>query len=134
MNTVFTYGSLMFAPVWTHVVRGHYSNARGTAIGVRRGAVPNEEYPGCTRKPDASTQGCAYFNVDATDLARLDAFEGAHYWREAVLIRSEEGQTFPAWIYLYRFGKTLTDSDWSPERFERDGMAKFLANYTPTTL
>jgi gamma-glutamylcyclotransferase (GGCT)/AIG2-like uncharacterized protein YtfP len=134
MNTVFTYGSLMFAPVWTHVVRGQYASALGTALGVRRGAVPNEEYPGCAREASARTHGRAYFNVDAADLARLDTFEGAHYWREAVLVRSEDGQTFPAWIYLYRFGNTLTETDWSPERFEREGMAKFLANYTPTTL
>jgi gamma-glutamylcyclotransferase (GGCT)/AIG2-like uncharacterized protein YtfP len=134
MNTVFTYGSLMFSQVWRHVVRGHYASISGVAIGVRRGAVPNEEYPGCTRVANAHTQGRAYFNVDAADLARLDAFEGAHYWRESVLVKSDEGQTFPAWIYLYKFADVLTQTDWSPERFEREGMAKFLAHYTPTTL
>ena len=134
MNTVFTYGSLMFAPVWAHVVRGKYASAEATALGVRRGAVPNEEYPGCLRDANAQTQGCAYFNVAAEDLARLDTFEGAHYWRESVLLRFDDAQTQPAWIYLYRFSEKLSAADWSPERFEREGMAKFLANYTPTTL
>ncbi len=134
MNTVFTYGSLMFAPVWTHVVRGHYASAPATALGVRRGAVPNEQYPGCKRVPNAKTAGRAYFNVDVADLVRLDTFEGAHYWRESILVQTENGHTFSAWIYLYRFGQTLTEADWSPERFEREGMAEFLAHYTPTTL
>ena len=134
MNTVFTYGSLMFAPVWKHVVRGKYANANAQAPGVRRGSVPNEQYPGCVRDAHASTVGRAYLNVDASDLKRLDTFEGAHYWREAILVKTENGQSMSAWIYLYRFPNTLTPADWSPERFERDGMAKFLAHYTPTTL
>jgi gamma-glutamylcyclotransferase (GGCT)/AIG2-like uncharacterized protein YtfP len=134
MNTVFTYGSLMFDPVWSHVVRGHYASAPARAIGVRRGAVVNEAYPGCVREPEASTAGRVYFNVSAADMARLDTFEGEHYWREAVLVRDDRGQTHAAWIYMYRLTAGLSATDWSPEWFEREGMAKFLASYTPTRL
>ncbi len=124
----------MFAPVWKHVVRGEYMSAIASAPGVRRGAVPNEEYPGCERNVHSSTSGRVYLGVDAADLNRLDTFEGAHYWREAILVKTDNGQSMPAWIYLYRFPETLTSTDWSPDRFERNGMAKFLAHYTPTTI
>jgi gamma-glutamylcyclotransferase (GGCT)/AIG2-like uncharacterized protein YtfP len=134
MNTVFTYGSLMFAPVWTHVVRGHYASAVASALGVRRGAVTGEHYPGCRRDDHARTQGQVYFNVNAADMKRLDTFEGAHYWRESILIATDDRQTLPAWIYLYKMPEKLSTADWSPTQFEREGMAKFLATYTPTTL
>jgi gamma-glutamylcyclotransferase (GGCT)/AIG2-like uncharacterized protein YtfP len=131
---VFTYGSLMFDPVWAHVVRGRYASVRATVPGVRRGAVMGEHYPGCRRDAAAHTQGRLYLDVNAADLARLDAFEGEHYWREAILVKADDEHSLPAWMYLYKLPEKLTKEDWSLTQFERDGMAKFLATYSPTRL
>ena len=43
---VFTYGSLMYAPVWERVVVGRYQAAQASAAGFRRHAVRGETYPG----------------------------------------------------------------------------------------
>ncbi len=133
MNNVFTYGSLMFAPVWQKIVRGHYQSLPASAPGLIRFSVQSEPYPGAILSADGRTDGRVYFGVSANDCARLDQFEGAHYARAKILLRLDQtAQTIQAWTYLYLRPDALSTQPWSPQGFERDDMQRFLDTYTPT--
>jgi gamma-glutamylcyclotransferase (GGCT)/AIG2-like uncharacterized protein YtfP len=133
MQNVFTYGSLMFAPVWQKVVRGTYASVAADAPGLARFRVRGEPYPGSLLKADAITQGRVYFQVSAHDCKRLDDFEGAHYARGRILLTlPDSGQSLDAWTYLYLRPHALEATPWDPLAFERNDMQRFLDTYSPT--
>lgn len=122
---VFTYGSLMFAPIWRRVVRGDYRQAPATLAGHARFAIVGEAYPGMIAHPGASVAGVLYFDVDAKDVDALDAFEGADYSRRRVSVRLASGEAAEANTYLYLLPQNLSESPWLPEEFQ---MRRFIAS------
>ncbi len=126
---VFTYGSLMYESVWCRVVTRRYVQKIGTVQGFRRLKVNNEVYPGLI-KGEGEVQGVVYFDVTAEDLTRLDQFEGALYHRKEIDVRCADGTRARAWGYIVRDKyKGLLGDVWSPEEFERVGLARFETGY-----
>ena len=126
LTNVFTYGSLMFPEVWGRVVRGAYKAAPATLHGYARFAIVGETYPGMIERPGGSVQGIVYFDVDAGDLAALDAFEGADYRRALVDAVMEDSVSAPVATYLYLPATRLSPRPWLPEAFQ---MQRFLETY-----
>lgn len=124
---LFTYGSLMFAPVWERVVRGRYASSVETVKGFVRRGVTGEEYPAVIRSeaPDAVLSGRVYRNIQLADLQRLDAFEGDDYQRISTRTCNSE----PVELYLYLQPQRMTAQDWDPEWFRKTGMEAFLSRY-----
>jgi gamma-glutamylcyclotransferase (GGCT)/AIG2-like uncharacterized protein YtfP len=123
---IFTYGSLMFAPVWTCVVRGVYRSAPAEAAGFARYAIAGETYPGLIARDGASVQGMLYFAVAPDDIAALDAFEGIEYRRMPITVTLASGESAQANTYLYLLPQKLSESPWLPEAFQ---MERFLGTY-----
>jgi gamma-glutamylcyclotransferase (GGCT)/AIG2-like uncharacterized protein YtfP len=123
---VFTYGSLMFAEVWTRVVRGQYRQSLAVAHGYRRYAVRDETYPGMIPDGQAEVGGVVYFNVNPADLEALDAFEGEDYCRAEIMLRLPDGGLLQAQTYLYLPTEKLSGASWEPESFQ---MQRFLETY-----
>ncbi|WP_210395805.1 gamma-glutamylcyclotransferase family protein [Motiliproteus sediminis] len=128
---VFTYGSLMYEAVWSQVVRGHYRQCLAGLAGYRRWCVRGEHYPGLW--PAMATDkvsGVLYFDLEAGDLARLDAFEGAYYRRQR-LPCEVAGEVVEAEVYLFRsrYRQLLTTREWQAETFERQGLQPFIQRY-----
>lgn len=127
---VFTYGSLMYEPVWRRVVSGEYAARAGTVRGYARRAIRGELYPALVRGTAESTvEGVLYLDVAAADPAALDRFEaeGEAYARICLPVELSDGRIFGAWSYLYLDSARLEDSAWDPGRFEREGLARFIA-------
>lgn len=125
---VFTYGSLMFPAIWQRVVRGSYRALPATAAGFARYAVREATYPGMVREPGAAVEGVVYLDVDATDLAALDAFEGDEYRRETITVRLADGARLTADAYVFLAVQRLLPTPWEPEAFQA---ARFMASYCP---
>ncbi|MEO8937835.1 MAG: gamma-glutamylcyclotransferase family protein [Burkholderiaceae bacterium] len=123
---VFTYGSLMFPEVWSLVVTGDYRSMQARLDGHARFAIDGETYPGMVVTADAGVTGVVYLNVDDDDLARLDAFEGDEYRRDAVTIVGSDGTTHVAQAYLYLLEDRLLASAWKPDAF---AMQRFIETY-----
>jgi gamma-glutamylcyclotransferase (GGCT)/AIG2-like uncharacterized protein YtfP len=123
---VFTYGSLMFAPVWQRVVRGQYRQEQARASGYARFAVRNADYPGMVVHIDGVVPGVIYFDVDEWDLRALDAFEGADYIRENIEVQVETGPVVQASTYIYLPTAQLEPTPWQPEAFQ---LQAFLRTY-----
>lgn len=127
----FTYGSLMWADIMARVCGCVLPSEAARLLGYRRHPVRGEDYPGLRPAPDGVVDGRLYRGIDATLWARLDAFEGADYERVQVSVELPDGQFDDAFVYLFRleqFARLLPD-DWSPQRFETEGRARFLAEY-----
>lgn len=123
---IFTYGSLMFAPVWQRVVQGTYRSAPARLDNYARFAITGETYPGMVAEDGASVIGVLYLDVSERDIAALDAFEGSEYRREDVLVTLETGETIAAGTYIYLLPEKLSQSPWSPEAFR---LERFIGSY-----
>lgn len=123
---VFTYGSLMFAPVWQRVVQGRYRQAAARVDDFARLAIVGETYPGMVARDGSSVAGVLYFDIGQSDLAALDAFEGTEYRRAPVRAVLDGGDAIEAQAYLYLLPQKLSALPWRPEAFR---MELFLGTY-----
>jgi gamma-glutamylcyclotransferase (GGCT)/AIG2-like uncharacterized protein YtfP len=131
---LFTYGSLMFRPVWECVVAGRYAARNAVVHGYRRGRVRGEVYPGLVPgPPDSAIPGVVYLDVSDTDLARLDRFEGegGPYYRAPLQVTFDDGDQREAWAYLFRYPDRLDDAGWDPARFAASELDLFLGSSHP---
>ena len=81
VRNLFTYGTLMFAPVWDSLIGSHYNSEPAVLGGFRRYAVKNEEFP--VIRPDhdhACVEGIIYYGLSQSDFDNLDEFEGEYYY------------------------------------------------------
>jgi len=125
---VFTYGSLMFPEIWRQVVTGDYRSQVVTLKDYRRFAVSGVSYPGMVAMPGERVTGVLYMDVGPDDLARLDAFEGAEYRRDAVQVTLGSGATLTAGAYVWLDHARLSGASWLPEAFR---LREFMAAYVP---
>ncbi|HEX4878646.1 MAG TPA: gamma-glutamylcyclotransferase family protein [Limnobacter sp.] len=125
---VFVYGSLMYLPVWGEVVHGTYACKNATLPGHARFAVPGETYPAMVQQAHALVKGLLWMNVDADDLARLDAFEGPEYERQTVTVHAD-GLALEAQTYLWRAPAVLDGTLWQVSKFEAEGLQAFLEQH-----
>lgn len=132
MIHIFTYGSLMFEPVWSAVVQGRYQSSPATLPGFVRRCVRNEHYP--VIYPDSAAvdiDGVVYLDVAVDDLERLDRFEGEYYTRKPLQIRTETHGFLGVEGYILKdeYRHIATDEPWDPEAFRQTGISAFLARY-----
>jgi gamma-glutamylcyclotransferase (GGCT)/AIG2-like uncharacterized protein YtfP len=132
MKHIFTYGSLMFPPVWNRVVTGDYASQTASIHGFRRLAVRDKEHPALViARGAAPITGRVYLDVSNFDIERLDRFETSRYARVtvAVTLNDDDAETIAADAYLALNLSELTDHDWDVARFEREGLPQFMSNY-----
>ena len=123
---VFTYGSLMFANVWSRVVKGRYAAIGGRVEHHGRFAIDGVDYPGMVARDGAEVAGVLYLDIDDDDLRRLDQFEGVDYRRDVVTVTATDGVVREAETYVYLRGDRLLDAAWEPEAF---ALQRFLETY-----
>ena len=135
MVSVFTYGSLMFDPVWSRVVAGSYERCEAILQGYDRKAVRGEIYPVLIPSSGVSqVQGIVYCDVSSSDLARLDHFEGQYYFRKTEQISLEGKKTFHAEIYVLKeeYYSIISHKAWDPVHFCTTGIHFFLHSFMVT--
>ena len=127
-GNVFTYGSLMFDEVWRQVVTGHYRSQVAVLRHHQRHALTGLSYPGVVAAPGEQVEGLLYLDVSAGDLARLDAFEGSEYRRDAVQVLLASGEPASAWTYIWLDPQRLSGQPWQGDAFR---LREFLQTYPP---
>lgn len=129
---VFTYGSLMYVPVWSRIVAGDYASFEGCISGYQRFAVAGEDYPGVIRAPaDSQVNGRLYLDVQPDDVRRLDEFEGEYYSREVCMMATPQGAV-EAQLYVIKpeYSGVLSAENWNQKAFEQAGLQRFLERYS----
>ena len=129
-GNVFTYGSLMFEEVWGKVVSGRYQSQAAILHDHRRYAITGVSYPAMVAMPGEQVAGLLYLDVSADDMARLDAFEGDEYRRDALPVVLASGETVSAWTYVWLDHGRLPDAPWLSEAFR---VHEFLEIHAPGT-
>jgi gamma-glutamylcyclotransferase (GGCT)/AIG2-like uncharacterized protein YtfP len=125
---LFTYGSLMFEPVWNWVAKQSYQSSEETICGYARYKVIGEEYPAVIATPTKTSnqlQGRVYWSVDSEDLDRLDQFEGVEY--ERITTQTLNGHEVALYVFLPTH--KISYEPWDPIWFEQTGMSIFLKRY-----
>ncbi len=130
----FTYGSLIFPEVWTRLVPRPRASVAAVLQGFVREGVRGQSYPGIRPQAGAQTAGRLYLDIDAEELARLDAFEGAEYVRETVTVQMQtrDGRAIelPAQVYRFVDARSLDGAPWDEARFARESAAGFYREHT----
>jgi len=135
MVNVFTYGSLMFDPVWSRVVESCYDRRTAILQGYDRKAVRGEFFPVIVPSaPCSRVEGLVYLNVSASDLARLDRFEGEYYYRKAEQVAAPDMTILPAEIYVLKeeYYAVISPREWDPVHFSTTGIHYFMHHYLDT--
>lgn len=125
-TNIFTYGSLMFADVWKPLVSGDYRSEPAILAGYRRFAVPGVTYPGIIAAPGYRVAGLLYLDVAEEDVARLDAFEGTEYRRDALQVELADAKVLSAGTYVWLNHERLSDKLWLAEAFR---LREFIETY-----
>jgi gamma-glutamylcyclotransferase (GGCT)/AIG2-like uncharacterized protein YtfP len=143
MPHLFAYGTLMFPEVWRIVVGREFETTLASLVGYEILRVQEAVYPGILRvapsgsssvEPRAASAvpGLVYFDLDASSLARLDAFEGPEYVRQTVVVVCQDGGEVEADAYVVprESAHLLTDEVWTADDFAARGhLATFVAKY-----
>ena len=129
---LFAYGSLMFEPVWSKVVKGNYQAANARAHGFRRTKIHNEVYPALIPgTADDYVDGIIYFDVKKFDIHALDIFEGEEYRRDSINCDTALHGTLSAQTYIFKedFRDKLIEKEWDPQWFLHTGLHAFIRQY-----
>lgn len=128
---IFTYGSLMFAPVWQSLVESNYPNLAATLHDYRRLTIRYDIYPVALPYKGHRIAGVLYRGVQQADLKRLDEFEGEYYYRQAVSVTTIKRELIAAQVYIlkpnYRY--LASACEWDKQRFKLWGLKQFLQRY-----
>jgi len=135
MPNVFTYGSLMFAPVWSRVVVSSYDRCEAILPGYDRIGVRDEVYPVIIPSAfHSQVEGIVYLDVSTSDLGRLDQFEGEYYFRKTEQVITFDIAKLPAEVYVLKeeYYAILSHREWDPVHFSTTGIHFFMHSYMNT--
>lgn len=115
MPPLFVYGTLLSARVREQVIGRPLPASPAFLTGYRRVTLAGRNYPGLIRAPHARIAGRLVEGLRATDLGRLDRYEGDEYRRRLLLVSTGTGRQH-AWVYLPRPDVPISGKAWSPPR------------------
>ena len=131
MHNLFVYGSLMFEPVWRHLLGKRHATERATLDGYRRQRIRDQTYPGIQPDAAARVDGVLVFDLTHDEMNRLDQFEGEEYQRQGVIVSRADGREQACQVYVIRpaYRSQLLNEDWDPQHFENNDMQRFLHEF-----
>lgn len=129
---LFVYGTLrdddVLAAVLGHAVDGGCAKA-ATAVGYQALCYPGRTYPALVPSSGATAMGQLLSDLTATDLVRLDAFEGDEYLRVRITVLV--GATFQlALAYLPTIDIADDSATWSLEYWRAHHKAAMMLDLT----
>jgi gamma-glutamylcyclotransferase (GGCT)/AIG2-like uncharacterized protein YtfP len=131
MRNIFTYGSLMFDPVWSRVVGSRYDRCEAILQGYDRKGVRGEVYPAIIPGgAHSQVPGLVHLDVSTADMEKLDQFEGEYYFRKTVQVITLDMAILPAEIYVLKqeYYAIISNRDWDPVHFATTGIHYFMHN------
>ncbi|TWT48485.1 gamma-glutamylcyclotransferase family protein [Botrimarina hoheduenensis] len=123
---LFTYGTLMFEPVWLRVVGRNRPSLPAVAAGWSVRCVAGRPYPAIVSDPDAIATGRLYQGLSERDFARLDRYEGAEYERRAIDVRLADNSIRQVFAYVARpapYCRVSTEL-WDPTAFAAEHLVE----------
>ncbi|MBT8439691.1 MAG: gamma-glutamylcyclotransferase [Gammaproteobacteria bacterium] len=129
---IFTYGTLMFSPVWDTVVKANYRAASATLRGYSRRKINTAIYPVAFQaSPQDFINGIVYYDIEVADINRLDEFEGVYYRRTAISAELKDQPPVEADVYIIksRYQHLISSEEWNPHDFQQRCLSEFMSAY-----
>ena len=116
---VFTYGTLMFPEVMVALTGREFTWEDIEVPGFDRRTLAGRIYPGLFKAPGRHVEGRLYFNVDASSIGVLEAFEDAFYERRMIEVCSPAKGRMMALAYVIPRAclHLLSAEAWDPVAF-----------------
>ena len=127
-NQLFCYGTLCIADIMRRVSGSLPVSVPATLANYACYALVGLAYPGIIPRQGARVSGVLYQGLHRTQLARLDAYEGAQYRRVLVWVIGGNGQHVQTWTYVLqpRYYHRLSGATWSLEQFRREQLSVYM--------
>jgi gamma-glutamylcyclotransferase (GGCT)/AIG2-like uncharacterized protein YtfP len=132
MPHVFTYGSLMFARVWSRIVAGSYDRQEAILQGYDRKRIKDEDFPAVVPSSAHSrVAGFVYRDVSLSDICCLDRFEGEYYYRKTEEVVAGTRKIIAAEVYVLKeeYYTLISQEKWDPVSFSTSGIHNFIHKY-----
>ena len=129
---IFTYGTLMFSPVWDAVVKANYRASSATLRGYSRKKIIDDIYPVAFEAGDQDfINGIVYYDIEVEDINRLDEFEGEYYRRTLVSVELKDQSPVEADVYIIkpRYRRLVSSQEWNPDDFQQRCLSEFMSAY-----
>ena len=126
---LFTYGSLMLPSIFERVTGSCPQSLETVLEQWKRVRVHQESYPAAYPAHGEQILGVLWLGLSATELSRIDAFEGDNYTRVKVQVRDPAGQIYPAHVYQWCRDGGLLNEPWDISWFETVGIKDFSNKY-----
>jgi gamma-glutamylcyclotransferase (GGCT)/AIG2-like uncharacterized protein YtfP len=129
---IFTYGSLMFSPVWDTIVKGNYRACSARLQGYCRRKIQDDIYPVAFSSDNGDfINGIVYYDVEANDILRLDIFEGDYYMRCNARVKLKDQNHVDADVYIIkpRYQHLISSEEWNPHDFQKRCLSEFMSAY-----
>src|SRR4051812_29319010 len=132
-HQLFAYGTLQLPPIISLIVGRSLEPREATLSGYARFRILDRVYPAIVATPGASVRGVVYAGLDATEMERLDLYEGPLYDRCAVSVEVN-GAIISACTYVLRpeHAHRLSAEAWDIEMFQREHLEGYLARISNT--
>jgi gamma-glutamylcyclotransferase (GGCT)/AIG2-like uncharacterized protein YtfP len=136
MNTLalYAYGTLQVPAIIALIVGRQLVGQPARLPGYSRFRIHDRVYPAIIPEPGGDVAGILYPGLAASELERLDHYEGEIYERceLSVLVA---GQSLPACTYVLRpeHRHRLSGEPWNLAQFEREHLASYLARVALTS-
>jgi gamma-glutamylcyclotransferase (GGCT)/AIG2-like uncharacterized protein YtfP len=136
MKNIFTYGSLMYADIFSAVVQPTgisphaFTSHPAHLQDWRRHQIIGKPYPAAVPLRGHTIAGVVWLDVPPQAVQYLDAFEAVEYQRETVHVQTEAGASLEAEIYRWKDLEQLLEPDWSCALFEAQHRSSFFKTHT----
>ena len=120
-DRLFVYGTLLFEPVWLHLIGRAPPLKKGVVYGWSRKAIRGVSYPAICKEEDAFVVGALVSDLTLTEWEIVDAYEDVGYFKATVDVVLEQG-TEEALTYA-RPDDLCSDlsGEWSIEKYLASG-------------
>lgn len=133
-RNLYTYGTLQAPSIIELIVGRPLVGVAARLDGYARFRVEGRVYPAIVEAPGGAVPGVLYADLEATELDRLDVYEGPLYERREVSVWVGPAATAAA-TYVLRpeLRHRLSDEPWDYEAFLRDHLDDYLALISQTS-
>lgn len=127
---LFAYGTLAFPRLMEAVTGRTFSSQPALLKGYARYALRGSTFPGLVEEGHSATDGTLWRDVDAASLARVDAYEGDWYQRQAVTVRAGDApQPAQTFVLVDAQRHRVSRRRWVAARFESRYLRRCLAEF-----
>lgn len=129
MLPIFTYGALMYQPIWLSAVEHHCNPIPAVAQGYLRVSVNDSQRCSLvTASPQARVSGMLYAGLNLSHVRALDDYIGELFERKEIeVITASETYIAQSYMLKDKYSHFLRAYNWDQREFERKEVMSLVA-------